>query len=94
MFLVFSASIVSAQSGPFLADVTIDSVSQTATIIEVVASHVNPIGFQKAKFSIPESNLKQNAQLAVLLTAVATGKTARLTFMVAPNEILAVQINN
>lgn len=91
LFLLSSTNVFAA--GPYIADVEIVSITQTSTSVEVVASNVLPTHFKNIKFYISDTNPKQNAQLALLLTAVTSGKTLRMTFMVNPNEIVSLQMN-
>jgi hypothetical protein len=89
----------SAQSGPFTADVNIVSVTQDETLLEVRASNVLPAGFQNARFVILNTDTEQKSQLAIMLTALSTGKQVRITFTTnnpAPNQniITRVQLTN
>lgn len=65
-------------TGPFVTDAIINSVSQDQNLLEVRASNPDPARFQNTRFIIDNAN--KNAQLAVLLTAISTNKSVRITF--------------
>lgn len=91
--ILASPIIVSAQQGPFFSDVIINRVAQSDTLTEVRASHVNATNFQNTRFVITNAN--KNAQLAILLTAVSTGKPVRIGYTVGnpqPNTIVLTSI--
>lgn len=93
LMLMVTSTVEAQVAGPFLADATINSVSQDQNILEVRASHPDPNRFQNSRFVIVNDN--KNAQLAVLLTAMSTGKTVRISFTTgnpAPNPLIITRV--
>lgn len=77
------------------APVNILSIAQSDTELDIRASHTSPTRFQNVRFIILNTSGAKNAQLAILLTAMSTGKPVNIVFTQGtPNVITNVQIIN
>lgn len=93
--LLIATSITAFAQQIGSAPVNIVRIEKDPTNVVFRASHVDPARFQNATFVIPDTSNDQNAQLAILLTAMSLNKQLFLTFEVgSPNVIRSVRIDN